>query len=150
MSRVSRTRAGSAHRNTLVLSRGRSHISVLLRSNSGAVPLRNRRYRIYVADRMVLEGVTDAEGLVSHPNVPAGDHRLEIEGFDNSVWVPTLPLNMERRTLRVPGYILFPDDRYDESRLSQDGEDDSEVIERDIWETEDESLSRDAHARYSQ
>ena len=45
---------------------------------------------------------------------------------------------MERRTLRVPGYILSPDDRYDESRLSQDGEDDSEVIEQDLWETEDE------------
>jgi len=84
-----------------------SHISVLLRSNSGAVPLSNLAYRIHISESKILEGKTDKEGLVHHSNIPPGDYRMKIEGFEDEILVSTLPTHIVRRITRVPDYFLF-------------------------------------------
>jgi hypothetical protein len=86
-----------------------SHISVLLRSNSGAVPLTEIPYRIILEDGLPLEGKTGTEGLIQHEDVPPGDYELELKGEKVEVLVPTLPKHMDRRTLRVPNFFLFDD-----------------------------------------
>jgi hypothetical protein len=86
-----------------------SHISVLLHSNSGAVPLSDCAYRIYINESRILEGKTDKDGFVYHPNVPPGDYRMEIEGLEGDILVPTQPTHIARRITRVPGYFLFED-----------------------------------------
>ncbi len=83
------------------------HISVLLRSNSGAVPLANLPYRIF-ADR-VLEGKTDEHGLIQHDSVPPGDYELELDGRKRKTLVPTLPRHFGKRTLRIDDFFLFED-----------------------------------------
>jgi hypothetical protein len=82
-----------------------AHISVLLRSNSGCVPLANRPYKVFVQDQ-VLEGATDADGLVSHEDIPPDDYKLEIDG--HSTFVPTTPKSVTRCVHQVEGYYLFP------------------------------------------
>jgi hypothetical protein len=77
------------------------HISVLLRSNSGAVALSNKQYRIQLDEGRVLEGTTDDDGLVSHDEVPPGDWPLELDDRDTGTRVPTAPRSMERIPLRV-------------------------------------------------
>jgi hypothetical protein len=83
-----------------------SHISLLLRSNSGSVPVSGKKYRIRISDKRILEGTTDDEGLVSHTLVPPGDYPLELEGLEGELIVPTLPTHLTRRATRVPGFFL--------------------------------------------
>ncbi len=83
-----------------------SHISLLLRSNSGSVPVAQRKYRIRVSDKRVLEGTTDEEGLVSHTLVPPGDYPMELDGLEGELIIPTLPVHLSRRATRVPGFFL--------------------------------------------
>lgn len=84
-----------------------SHISVLLRSNSGAVPLADVEYSVTLEDGRVLKGKTDKEGLIQHEDVPPGDYELELKGEKAEALVPTLPRHLERRTLRIPNLFLF-------------------------------------------
>lgn len=100
------------------------HISVVLLSNSGQVPLANLSYRIHITPDRVLEGRTAQDGLVSHENVPLGEYRLELEGFEGEAWVPSLPVETERYPLRIPGYFLFVDEE--------------DISEEDFPEYEDE------------
>lgn len=86
-----------------------SHISVLLRSNSGAVPLAGFSYQIRVDDRLVLEGKTDKDGLIQHFNVPPGDYPLQLNGSTVDTLVHTSPLSIERCALRVCDFLLFPE-----------------------------------------
>lgn len=83
------------------------HISLLLRSNSGAVPLQNLSYRIRISESRILEGKTDEDGLVSHPDIPFGDYPLEIEGLEGSVLIPAISQQHLRRLTRIPGYYLY-------------------------------------------
>ncbi len=85
---------------------GLSHISLLLHSNSGSVPVAGTKYNIRINDKRLLQGTTDDEGLVSHPLIPPGDYPLELEGLDGALIVPTLPLHLVRRVTRVPGFFL--------------------------------------------
>jgi len=104
---VSRTPDEEGASNRLVLKRPRpTHISVLLRSNSGAIPIANRSYRILIGDR-VLEGTTDENGLVYHPNVPPGDHPMIVEGAGEPFLVSALPTCIVRSPVRAPGLFLF-------------------------------------------
>jgi hypothetical protein len=84
-----------------------SHISVLLRSNSGAVPLANLKYSVALEDGRALEGTTDKDGLIQHDDVPPGDYELTLDGKKADVLLPTLPRYIERRTTRVPNHFLF-------------------------------------------
>jgi hypothetical protein len=84
-----------------------SHISVLLRSNSGAVALANLPYRIQIGEARVLKGTTDKDGLVEHDHIPPGDYPIELEGKPMDTLVPTLPLHLSRCELRVPDFFLF-------------------------------------------
>jgi hypothetical protein len=86
-----------------------SHISVLLRSNSGAVPLANLPYRIQVDGNLVLQGKTDKDGLIEHRRVPPGDYPLQLNQADTKTLVHTQPLNIERCPLRIPDFHLFKD-----------------------------------------
>jgi hypothetical protein len=105
---VSRTRVENPTKNTVVLRRSRpAHISALLRSNSGAVPLANRPYRITLPGGELREGVTGADGLVEEPCLPPGDHLMWVQGLSCMFPVPTTPVHIRRRPLRVPGYLLI-------------------------------------------
>jgi hypothetical protein len=84
------------------------HIAVLLRSNSGCVPLANRKYKVTINANRILEGTTDSNGLVKHSNVPAGDYSLEIEG--HTTFVPATPVFREPREHQVNDFFLFEDE----------------------------------------
>lgn len=129
MYRVSRTDRRRMSHNVLALRRPKlAHISVLLRSNSGAVPLANVSYTIYTKAGRELRGKTDEDGLVYHSNVPPGDYQMEIEGFEHRVEVPTLPTHIDRRPLRVPDFLLFPEeDQYADEDLLVEEEDEVDV-----------------------
>jgi len=107
---VSRTNDRQRTKNRLALCRPRpTHISVLLRSNSGAVPIANRSYRILVGDR-VLEGTTDENGLIAHPGVPPGDYPMFVDGCEEQILVSTLPTCVTRSPVRGPGLFLYAEE----------------------------------------
>ena len=83
-----------------------SKIDLLLRSNSGGVPIRQRKYQIEVNESMVLKGTTSDDGLVSHAHVPPGDYPLTLEGFEIQTVVPTIPVGVPSRETRIPGFLL--------------------------------------------
>lgn len=124
--------------NTLILRTKLSHISLLLRSNSGAVPLANKSYRIHLPNNCVVEGRTDENGLIEHQNVPPGDYQLDIEGSFSTV-IPSTPPHITRSIIRIPDYMLFQEESYeDENQLSTDEESGQEIVIRDLdqegWE----------------
>ncbi len=105
---VARAHAESSTRNTLVLVRPKlAHISVLLRSNSGAVPLADRGYRVVVGPERIVEGRTDSAGLVEIPDLAPGDYVLDLDGLARPISVPTTPAHITRRPMRVPDLLLF-------------------------------------------
>lgn len=83
------------------------HISLLLRSNSGCVPLAKRKYKLTISEQRVLEGTTDEDGLVQHGDIPPGDYKLEIE--EHKTFVPAIPVFRTRREHQVEGFMLFAD-----------------------------------------
>lgn len=133
---VARAHGDSSARNTLVLLRPQlAHISVLLRSNSGAVALADRAYRVVVAPDRIVEGRTDAAGLVEIPDLPPGDYVLDVDGLSRPIKIPTTPARIVRRPTRVPDFLLFdrepdppddprdptPDDESEETELGRIG-----------------------------
>lgn len=86
----------------------RCHISLILLSNSGCMPLAERPYKITISDDRVLEGTTDKEGFLQHDDVPPGHYTLEIEEHTTSV--PAIPVFRTRREHQVPGFLLFTED----------------------------------------
>jgi hypothetical protein len=91
------------------------HISLLLRSNSGCVPLANRKYKIKISPERTLEGTTDAQGLVQHDDIPAGDYELEIE--KHKTFVPATPVFRSRREHQVEGFFLLDDEHFVEDQV---------------------------------
>ncbi len=118
------------------------HISLLLRSNSGLVPLANLSYRIHVGRYRVLEGTTDKEGYVSHESIPPGDYRMKLKGFDKEIIVPSLSSDIERYPFRVSGYMLFEDDAPEDEESFPDFESAEEIslneIDEEGWEDLDD------------
>jgi len=107
------------------------HISVELYSNSGFAPLKNLKYRIIVSRDRVLEGTTDDQGHVHHDSVPIGEYSMELEGYDGSFKIPSLPIGVDREPIRVPGYMLFQED----SRCNEPEDDsdyDDEILLGDL------------------
>lgn len=80
------------------------HISVVLFSNSGCVPLANRPFELSVRGGSVVRGTTDEDGFLSHGPVAAGDHLLVIDGTETIVGA-TRP-EIERRPHMVQGHVL--------------------------------------------
>ncbi len=124
--------------NTLILRTKLSHISLLLKSNSGAVPIANKSYRIHLPNNCVVEGRTDGDGLIECQNVPPGDYRLDIEGSFSTV-IPSTPTHIIRCLIRIPDYLLFQEESYEDvTQLSTDEESGKEIVIRDIdqkgWE----------------
>ena len=107
------------------------HISVELYSNSGFAPLKNLKYHIRVSRDCVLEGTTDDKGYVHHDSVPIGEYPMELEGYDGSVNIPSLPSGVDREPIRVPGYMLFHEDsQYNEPM--DDSDYDDEILLGDL------------------
>ncbi|MDI6766169.1 MAG: hypothetical protein QME52_05035 [Bacteroidota bacterium] len=124
--------------NTLILRTKLSHISLLLRSNSGAVPIANKSYRIHLPNNCVVEGRTDENGLIEYQNIPPGDYRLDIEGGFSTV-IPSTPQHITRCIMRIPEYFLFQEESYENlDQLSTDEESEEEIVLREIdqegWE----------------
>lgn len=99
-----------------------SHISVLLRSNSGAVPLAKVNYKIKVNEGRTLTGVTDKNGLIKHSHIPPGDYPIELEGKPMDTLVPTLPVHIAPCELRVPDFFLFDEIATDLPPITDSGE----------------------------
>ncbi|HEY8091878.1 MAG TPA: hypothetical protein VIF09_28650 [Polyangiaceae bacterium] len=90
---------------TIVLAlAAQSRISLLLRSNSGEVPLVGRSYTIQLTDGSTLQGTTGDDGLVEHSPVIGGDHSLTIDGV--TVPIPSHSASLEKVAWRVDGYYL--------------------------------------------
>jgi len=137
---VSRVSDGSSNRNTLVLIRPRlAHISAILRSNSGAVPLGNLTYRVILPEGEVREGASDEEGFFEEAEVPPGDYPMEIEGLSARFLVPTTPVHIRRRPLRVPGYFLMPceEGAFEDDTLAEGEPPEDEAAMQDEAEWED-------------
>ncbi|MDH4267529.1 MAG: hypothetical protein OEW45_18030 [Deltaproteobacteria bacterium] len=109
-----------------------SNISAVLYSNSGLVPLANRKYTLQLGKERTLAGKTDEKGFLQHLDVPPGDYTLMIDGV-NSV-VPTVANPDERLPLRVGGYNLLPADVVLKEEGSEDEEDEEEETAEAEWE----------------
>jgi len=81
-----------------------SKISVLLRSNSGAYPLRHRKYALFLDEGLVVQGLSDDRGWVFHPHVTAGTYRLDIDGI--TTMVSTIPTDADEQIVRIEGYMI--------------------------------------------
>ena len=147
---ISRTDSRNPKHNVIVLRRPKLvHISALLRSNSGAVPLAEKTYRLFLRNGQVREGRTDVDGFVNESGLTPGDYEMEIEGAAGRFIVPTTPVHVCRRPIRLPGHILFePDEESAEEELPSDFDSDEEffnpVDEREPdgqeWEDVDEFI----------
>lgn len=82
-----------------------NHISILLRSNSGSIPLAKRAYKITIGDGITLEGMTDDEGYLYHPHVAPDEYVMELEGKFTFL-IPSLPVHETPYVRRVPGYFI--------------------------------------------
>jgi hypothetical protein len=81
------------------------HVSVILLSNSGNLPLANRSLTLTIEEGPTLEGSTDADGVFEQTGLPAGDHLLAIDGQET--FVPATPLSVTKRPHVVGGHVLI-------------------------------------------
>ncbi|MFQ6008383.1 MAG: hypothetical protein ACE5K8_05450 [Candidatus Zixiibacteriota bacterium] len=112
------------------------HISVILLSNSGLVPLANLGYRLHLGPDRVVDGTTDHDGLVSQADVPQGDYRIELEGSTSEFFIPSLPTDVTRHPVRLP-YMLFQDATPEESLPEYEEEEEIELTpesDNEGWE----------------
>jgi hypothetical protein len=111
------------------------HISVILLSNSGLVPLANLHYRLHLESDRVVEGTTDNDGFISQPDVPQGDYRIELEGSSTRYSISSLPTDVTRHPIRLP-YMLFQDDATDESLPEYEDSEEIELsnVDEEDWE----------------
>ncbi len=82
------------------------HISVLLLSNSGTVPIADTKV-VLVRQTERIEATTDKDGLVSVDKIPIGEYKLELPEFDAAVVVSAVPTDVEKVPVCVAGYELF-------------------------------------------
>ena len=111
------------------------HISVILLSNSGLVPLANLHYRLHLGADRVVDGTTDQDGFIAHADVPQGDYRIELEGSSTRYSIPSLPTDVTRHPIRLP-YMLFQDDATDESLPEYEDSEEIELsnVDEEDWE----------------
>lgn len=95
------------------------HISALLRSNSGCVPIANRPYKLFLTNGKVIEGSTGADGLIEHEQILPGDYKLEVD--KHSTFVPAIPLSVSRSEVQMEDFFLFTEDTSDSSSGSGAG-----------------------------
>ena len=112
-----------------------SNISAVLYSNSGLVPLVNRKYTLQFGKEETLEGTTDDEGYLQHLSVPPGDYTLTIG--EVTCFVPTVADPNERLPIRCRGYLLVQED---EETQSEFDEEDQQPIDKDDEREEDEAF----------
>ena len=112
-----------------------SSISAVLYSNSGIVPLANRKYSLQLEKGEILKGKTDTEGYLQHLNVPPGDYTLIIDNVKSVI--PTVADPNERLSIRVRGYFFTEGDQERESVDFY--EDEGNLEEGDDWEDLEEN-----------
>ena len=82
------------------------HISAILLSNSGSVPLADTKVVLLTSsDRK--EGTTDADGFIEFKETPVGDYKLLLPDLNASVVVPAVPTDVEKTPVCVAGFELF-------------------------------------------
>lgn len=84
------------------------HISVVLLSNSGNLPLAERKLTLNVDGDPPFEGSTDEDGVFEKRNLPAGDHLLSIDAVE--VFVSSTPTDIVKRPHVVVGHVLITED----------------------------------------
>ncbi len=84
------------------------HMSVILLSNSGNLPLADRKLTLNVDGDPPFEGSTDADGAFEKLNLPAGDHLLTVDGVE--VFVSATPTDIVKRPHVVVGHVLITED----------------------------------------
>lgn len=110
------------------------HLSLILLSNSGQVPLAEVSYRIRLSPGSVIDGTTDTEGKLQHDNIPLGEYEMLVDGADESIYVEATPTDITDSPVRVSGFMLFTEEEeIDEDDLPTD-EDPEEFILNDIDE----------------
>jgi len=114
------------------------HLSLILLSNSGQVPLAEVAYRIRLSPGSVIDGTTDADGKLQHDNIPLGQYQMLVDGAPDPIYVEATPNDISDCPVRVSGYMLFAeDDDTDVDDLPTE-EDPEEFILNDIddegWE----------------
>jgi hypothetical protein len=106
------------------------HISAVLYSNSGMVPLKERAYKLAREGGPELSGKTTAEGEISHAAVPIGDYLLEIDG--SRCYVPTVVEPDEKLRIRVRKYYLVPEQEPERQSTLPDSQE--EDLDTSDWE----------------
>lgn len=81
------------------------HVSVLLRSNSGRVPIVDRPFVFHFGDGRELVGKTGLDGLVEVEGLHADDYQLYVDKV--GVMVPAMPTTDTNRPTRIPGYYIY-------------------------------------------
>jgi len=110
------------------------HLSLILLSNSGQVPLAEVNYRIRLSPGNVIDGTTDAEGKVQHDDIALGEYELSVEGPSSTVHVAATPTDISDNPVRVTGYMLFTDEDPPDDNDFPDVEDQDEIILNEIDE----------------
>ena len=116
--------------NTLRINPRVGHISAVLYSNSGMVPLKERPYKLALEGGPDLSGTTTAQGEITHTAVPIGDYLLEIDG--SRCFVPTVVEPDEKLPIRVRKYYLVPEQEPPGRPESAGPE--AEDLDTDDWE----------------
>ncbi len=80
-------------------------VSLLLLSNSGALPLVNEPFTLTLNDGRIVKDTTDDAGTLNVANAPAGDHLLDVASVQ--VTVPAMLRGEAPRPTRVPGAKPF-------------------------------------------
>jgi len=119
------------------------HISAVLLSNSGNVPVADTKCVLTTADQR-LEGTTDADGFIEFKEIPIDEYKLELVDHGAVVAVPAVPKDAEKVPVCVAGFELFgkdPSETQSDEEASSDSDDapDDELLhqqaETDGWET---------------
>jgi hypothetical protein len=110
-----------------------SHLSAVLFSNSGIVPLSNRPYELSFGGE-ILQGTTDGDGYLQHELVEPGDWSITIDGVQG--YVPTVADPEERLAVRIKGYMIVHE--VPEQAVVHEDEEDEDDPDDEDWEPLDE------------
>ena len=110
------------------------HLSLILLSNSGQVPLSEVSYRIRISPGNVIDGTTDTDGKLQHDNIPLGEYQMSVEGVKQPIYVEATPTDITDCPVHVSGYMLFTDDDPPDDSEFPDDDEEGEIILNEIDE----------------
>lgn len=114
------------------------HLSYILRSNSGVVPIAAEDYRIVISSTRTVNGTTDDEGRLTVHAVPAGDYLISFPNRGLVSWISAIPTDMEDVPLRIAGFMYLGKDRPSPDSPSWTSEMDSSTDTSSMPDDEDD------------